>query len=188
MSQDPPTLEGRQFPPIPFTRAVALDPWLEPLPTPGPTPFHIASSLKDQPVDPPKLLVINSESFTLWKSHFARLQALVRTWNTAAEEQTETRDGDSEKGPFAYLITLVRAKHVSFSDFGVVVPFGSMHREGRKFLDVICDMTDAFLNQGFEDVLHKQQQVDGKVEVVDGGKKGHTEERFVGNVGDIIVH
>ena len=82
-----------------------LDPWLEPLATPGPVPFEnpspstsgstgekISSSLDATTVvpaastetemkpPPPRMLVINSEAFTLWKDHYARLQKVVAEW------------------------------------------------------------------------------------------------------------
>lgn len=79
-----------------------LDPWLEPLPSPGPIPFFrpegpdmpvpiltdidfIQESLQSSPNDKldsphPRMLVINSETFTLWKDHFERLQEVVSGW------------------------------------------------------------------------------------------------------------
>ncbi|KIP04546.1 hypothetical protein PHLGIDRAFT_129421 [Phlebiopsis gigantea 11061_1 CR5-6] len=177
LSQAPPTLGDITLQPIPFVRAIALDPWLEPLPTPGPEPYHIASSLNTRP-PPPRLLVLNSEGFTLWDDHFARLQGVVRAWNDAS------RSGGAQS---AWLVTLVRAKHVSFSDFGVVVPFGAMARDGRRFLDVIGELSEAFLGSGFEEVLERQNRVDGKVEVVEG-KRGESTRRLDGDVGDVVLH
>jgi len=78
-----------------------LDPWLEPLPSPGPTPFvrpegpgmppiltdidYIQESLKSSLTNKldsprPRMLVINSETFTLWEDHSARLQEVVSGW------------------------------------------------------------------------------------------------------------
>lgn len=93
---------------IPVTNALILDPWLEPLPTPGPTPIlqippppssntltPLARSIQsssdttisneDQESGKrddrlPRMLVLNSEVFTLWKDHYARLQEIVRAW------------------------------------------------------------------------------------------------------------
>lgn len=87
---------------------VILDPWLEPLPSPSPVPIgkitpspngtvtdaSIRSSLEktvalasqtagietDTHISHPRMLVINSETFTLWKDHYARLQEIVAGW------------------------------------------------------------------------------------------------------------
>lgn len=72
LSNPPPSTDAR---PIPISHALALDPWLEPLPSPGPSPIAFAN---DQH---PKMFVINAEGFTLWKDHFTRLQDLVRAWD-----------------------------------------------------------------------------------------------------------
>lgn len=88
------------FPPIPVNRTIVLDPWLEPLPTPGPVPFSMSSSpeiseseaaVKEHAISssdsstqigsaPPRMLVINSEQFTVWKDHYARLKEVVVGW------------------------------------------------------------------------------------------------------------
>lgn len=185
LSNPPPTLQARQFSAIPIVRAVALDPWLEPLPGPGPAPYHVEASLGGPtPRAPPQLLVLNSEYFTLWRDHFARLQDVLRAWDRASREHAPA---ETRGEPYARLVTLVRAKHVSFSDFGVVVPFGGYARDGRRFLDVICELADAFLGAGFEEALGRQSRVEFEVETVEG-KKGQTQRQLVGGVGDIVVH
>lgn len=60
---------------IPVQKALILDPWLEPLPSPGPLPHH---RFKDKYL--PSILVINSEKFTLWKDHFERLMEVGKSW------------------------------------------------------------------------------------------------------------
>jgi len=107
-------------------------------------------------------------------------------WDRVAREQApEARWCERN----AWLVTLVRAKHISFSDFGVVVPFGSYAKEGRRFLDIVCELTEAFLGgDGFEEVLDSQSQVEWKVETVQASKKRGEERRLVGEVGDIVVH
>ena len=67
LSEVPPTLGGKMFGELPVTQAVALDPWMEPLPSSGPTPGYSAS---------PPLLVVNSGDFTFWTEHFTPLRAL----------------------------------------------------------------------------------------------------------------
>ena len=62
--------------PIPVSHGLVLDPWLEPLPSPGPKPFTGHHS----PSKHPKLMVINSEGFTLWEDHFKRVEQMVPTW------------------------------------------------------------------------------------------------------------
>lgn len=80
------------YPPIPVTKVLLYDPWLEPLPSPGPTPTtsfsdpstldgSSAPSLKPSSSRPPeKMLVINSQVFSLWKDHFTRLTGVVDAW------------------------------------------------------------------------------------------------------------
>ena len=57
------------LPPIPIKHAIALDPWLEPVPSP-------AKHEGGHPSYPP-LLVANSPGFTIWNGHFERLARLV---------------------------------------------------------------------------------------------------------------
>ena len=96
-----PPLEG--FSRIPVERTIILDPWLEPLPSPDPAPLGSSPSsrvtakevvnseealvissdendLATLQVSHPRMLVINSEKFTLWKDHYARLQEVVAGW------------------------------------------------------------------------------------------------------------
>jgi platelet-activating factor acetylhydrolase len=90
------------FPTLPVDRTVLLDPWLEPLPTPGPTPLSKSSSfteiakaeeaaklpLQETTFGPetqiqlatPRMLVINSEAFTVWEGHYERLREVVAGW------------------------------------------------------------------------------------------------------------
>ena len=71
LSNAPPENE----PSIPVQKALILDPWLEPLPSPGPLPHH-----RFEEGRLPNILVINSEKFTLWKDHFERLTELGKSW------------------------------------------------------------------------------------------------------------
>jgi platelet-activating factor acetylhydrolase len=93
---------------MPISKVIILDPWLDPLPTPGPAPYAPSGKLHEvlpsveapvqlslggvaHPHDSelslktplkghPKMFVINSEGFTLWKDHYARLQEIMATW------------------------------------------------------------------------------------------------------------
>lgn len=71
LSTDPPAGVSA---PIPVHKALILDPWLEPIPSPGPRPPQGPGDVL------PQLLVINSEKFSLWKDHFARLIGVVQAW------------------------------------------------------------------------------------------------------------
>ncbi len=59
------------FSSIPIKRVIALDPWIEPLPTP-------ALETKEGEKIKVDLLVINSEGFTLWKDHFGKVLEIVK--------------------------------------------------------------------------------------------------------------
>lgn len=85
-------------------RAVVLDPWLEPLPTPGPVLYTNSASTQEAAIKSSieeasspnegnvptsdlkfkaghsRMLVINSETFTLWKDHYARLKDSMAQW------------------------------------------------------------------------------------------------------------
>lgn len=67
--------------PIPVQKALILDPWLEPLPSPGPIPHQ---RFDEEPL--PRILVINSEKFTLWKGHFERLIEVGKSWTEGGWE------------------------------------------------------------------------------------------------------
>ncbi|GJE84462.1 platelet-activating factor acetylhydrolase, isoform II-domain-containing protein [Phanerochaete sordida] len=190
LSTPPPTLADHQFTPLPVQRAVALDPWLEPLPGPGPEPYNVAASLTEHTTyathSPPALLVLNSEQFTVWHDHFARLRAVVGAWDRAAHEQAPAQRKHEQ---FARLLTLVRAQHITFSDFGVIVPFGAYARDGARFLDLTCTLADAFLaGSDFDEVLAAQKKVEFEIEVLPAKKGGKEHKRLVGEVGNIIVH
>ncbi len=76
--------------PIPVTNMLIFDPWLDPMPLPSVEPLgedhnslegvYFEDAMKRK-VSLPRLLVINSEKFTLWKEHFDRLENIVRSWS-----------------------------------------------------------------------------------------------------------
>jgi platelet-activating factor acetylhydrolase len=61
------------YPELPIHSAVILDPWLEPIPDPGPLPYP-------EKTKTPRMLVLQSEGFTLWADHFGRLLKAVKQW------------------------------------------------------------------------------------------------------------
>lgn len=99
LSNPPP---ANEYPQIPATQALILDPWVEPLPTPGPAPYSDRKSAIHPEGSPaqtttsssesssrtliqdsrplPRMLVLNSDRFTLWEDHFERLKGVVEAW------------------------------------------------------------------------------------------------------------
>ncbi|PCH41483.1 hypothetical protein WOLCODRAFT_119037 [Wolfiporia cocos MD-104 SS10] len=178
ISNPPPSLPDTtshiRFEPLPITHALVLDPWLEPLPTPGPAP-HAGMPRA------PHILVLNSEEFTLWDDHFARLAEVVRAWR---------RTGP---GVDAQLLTFIRAKHVSFSDLGVIWPLGHLARDGRTFLRVTGDLALAFLANRTEEAIQGVTKREMEVEHVrkrtlKSAPPGTRRRRIVGGVGEVVVH
>ncbi|BGP44694.1 hypothetical protein JCM10450v2_000508 [Rhodotorula kratochvilovae] len=119
---------------FPFVRGIALDPWADPLP-PAPARRRSSSFSQlaraastatarsdpaatattagqtdkggDVPLDiNVPLLVINSESFTLWRAHYALVRDIVAAVGGGAER---------------YLLTLVGSIHTSFSDLPLLL-------------------------------------------------------------------
>ena len=119
-----PPLAG--FPRIPITKLLIYDPWLEPIPSPGPTPLDIhktyiqrqvASNMHGGPVSSedeeatasllPEILVVNSEAFTIWKDHFERLEDILNTWGPRATLLTLGKSpGRSSPGHYVLICAL----------------------------------------------------------------------------------
>ncbi|KDQ54355.1 hypothetical protein JAAARDRAFT_38519 [Jaapia argillacea MUCL 33604] len=168
---------------IPISKAVVHDPWLEPLPSPGPTPYspRLSSSTNrssetiNDAVIP--MLILNSEGFTLWTDHFARLQAIAKGWGDAP------------------IITLIRAEHTSFSDFPLLAPNS---KSAKLLLDISGTLTMKFFEghldvdtgKGMEGIPRRKMEVE-HVEPGKGNERGEGEKkqkRLVGDVGEVIVH
>ncbi|KAI0796861.1 platelet-activating factor acetylhydrolase [Abortiporus biennis] len=193
LSQPPPTLHEVAFDPLPVDHALVFDPWLDPLPSPGPSPLELKSSLSPSS-NVPNLLVLNSEGYTLWEDHFNRLREIVHTWSTTVAEQSSRTSSLSKPAPSdsskssskTRLITLIRAQHPSFSDFGILIPFGKRGREGKIFLDVISQLSIGFLDGRLDDELTRQNVKENTVETIKKSKE--EEKRLVGDVGDIVIN
>ncbi|KAA1466689.1 hypothetical protein DENSPDRAFT_926059 [Dentipellis sp. KUC8613] len=152
---------------IPISHAVALDPWLEPIAYPGPAPV----SPEDTETHHPKLLVVNAEGFTLWKDHYERLLEVVPAWSGS------------------YILTMVGAQHVSFSDFPVMLPPLIRNRSARLVLRTINELVLAFVDDDFKGAL--EHLPTRKMEIKIGepwwwSKK--VKRTLVGSPGDVIVH
>lgn len=171
-----------------FSRGIALDPWAEPIP--APTARATGSSRNqgnkknegDVPVDiDVPVLVLNSEQFTLWSSHFATVRKLVR--NIAPHP--------------AWLLTMVGSAHMSFSDFPLLTWLFTKPKPSRvnpmKAMASFGDVTLEFLRRTDgppEDIGRHGGGVLGREIDGDGGVgKGELERRVLdGTPGDWRVH
>ena len=217
LSNPPPALpdsrDKERLEALPITHALVLDPWLEPLPSPGPVPrVEVTRDARA-----PQVLIINSEEFTLWRDHFARLQDVVREWrqpnlgsrsrehrysnadshsshsgHLARHEQPAVGEGDDgSEEPAPKLITLIRAKHVSFSDFSVIWPLGHLAPSGRILLRIVGDLALAFFGDKLSTALErlpKRDMEEQRRSSVKSTPPGRRKRRLKGAVGDVIVH
>lgn len=186
-------LEG--FSRIPVERTIILDPWLEPLPSPGPVPLGSSPSscivaveevIKSEEATMisshekndyatlgvtihPRMLVINSETFTLWKDHYTRLQEVVAGW--------EPHGGK--------ILTLVGSVHVSFSDFPLLPIFRK--RTALPIMDVITKLSLAFLDDKLDETLRTVPTTKMDISIIGVKKDGKPKRKLIGNPGDVIV-
>jgi platelet-activating factor acetylhydrolase len=80
---------------LPISKCLVLDPWLDPFSSPGPGPIKRSNKGNDvngavEDVDAgaphdetdkfPRMLIINSEGFTLWTDHFTRCDVAAKTF------------------------------------------------------------------------------------------------------------
>ncbi|RXW25242.1 hypothetical protein EST38_g592 [Candolleomyces aberdarensis] len=205
LSTNPPA----EYLPLPVERAIVLDPWLEPLPAPGPVPVgkakngkqnmvengsegpspqtsvnEVVDSVKstleensiverssgDDAVSPhPRMLVINSETFTVWKDHFARLQEVVKGWEP--EEKS--------------IITLVASKHTSFSDFPILPVFST--RTAHRIFNTIANLSVSFLDRRLEEELKLTKTIKKDIKIIGVKKDGKPKRKLIGTPGDVIV-
>ncbi|TFK71814.1 hypothetical protein BDN72DRAFT_837193 [Pluteus cervinus] len=175
-----------EYKPIPVTHALLLDPWLEPLPTPGPVPLLRDSSSNAVDVESdssntlvisaqadgkpsPRMLVINSEIFTLWRDHFPRLQEVVKAWEPSGNR----------------IVTLIGSKHADFSDFPALPVVRS--KASSTFLDIIGRLSTAFLEDQIDHALTEVPSQDLETKVVGVRKDGKPRRKIIGEVGKIII-
>ncbi|GAA5827060.1 hypothetical protein JCM11251_002227 [Rhodosporidiobolus azoricus] len=183
-----------------FTRGIALDPWADPIPpapssidlfeTPAktavresdPAPTASAGTEGKAPLDVKiPLLVINSESFTLWKVHYKLVKGIA----------------EAVKGGRGWLMTLIGSVHTSFSDLPILSPYLA-RRSGARVsptggMETIVETCREFLaGEGREGKVLGQEVVPGdedgarpgEGEKGEGGKKRVME----GVVGEMRMH
>ncbi|KAJ9096796.1 hypothetical protein QFC21_005067 [Naganishia friedmannii] len=147
---------------LPVRKAVALDPWVDPLPMPAPMKGE-----KDKPDVP--IFVINSTRFTLWSTHFNRLKRLT-------------------KQSHGTLMTLLGAGHETFSDF----PFLWQPRAAYTLLTTVDELVYAFLRGEVKSHAKvRGKEADGGVvrtSTVDKAGKETGKQAMVGDWGDVVVH
>jgi len=118
------------------------------------------------------MLVLNSDPFTLWKEHFARLKSVVEAWEPEGRR----------------VLTLVRAVHLSFSDFPLLPIIRRASAE--TLINLISKLSLAFLdgNMAMEDALRDVRTRKMEIEVIGKKKDGEPKRRCIGEVGDVIIH
>lgn len=156
--------KGEDVLPIPVSHGLVLDPWLEPLPSPGPAPQHSSSEHF-------KLMAINAEGFTLWKEHFKRLEEVVSAW------------------PESALLTIIGGQHSSFSDFPVMPPIPIRKSTARPIMGVIKTLTLSFLDDQLPTSVNRLNIRELEIESPKSRPWAKIPKRtLVGNAGDIIIH
>lgn len=103
----------------PFPFAIILDPWVEPIQWQDTSPDQLQSQAQSlhnstfrpdpRPIEGPAY-VINSETFTVWTEHFAKLKRIL---HDSRELQAEHR---------GWLMTLCGCQHLDFSDLPLLLP------------------------------------------------------------------
>ncbi|WWD19258.1 hypothetical protein CI109_103716 [Kwoniella shandongensis] len=154
-----PSPDSRHLPPLPVKQAIALDPWLDPIPLP--------SDKLDPPSPLPPLLVLNSTGFTEWSVHFDRLMKMVK----------------KAKGS---LITVNGAGHQSFSDFPLLNP--ATQSSAQTLLNKFDSLSQAFFKRELHsspDVEGKTPD-DGKYERDSDGRSMKVKKE--GKIGEAVIH
>lgn len=135
----------------------------------------------------PRMLVINSETFTVWKDHFARLQKVVAGW----EPQGGRLLTLGMSLPFDWCYSSVShepfsvgSEHPSFSDFPVLPVVGK--KSGQHILDTISKLSLSFLEDKLEDTLRTVPSVDLDIKTIGVKKDGKPKRKLIGNPGDVI--
>ncbi|KAJ6490411.1 platelet-activating factor acetylhydrolase, isoform II-domain-containing protein [Mycena vitilis] len=180
LSSAPPS---NAYPPIPMSKVLLYDPWLEPIPSPGPTPTATLAepsnsevALPDSIIKPSgqqaqgELLVINSQTFTLWTDHFKRLVDIVHAWQPQGRR----------------LLTLIGSQHSSFSDLPVLPLIRT--KDGTTLMDLTATLSLAFLDGTFDAALERVPIKEMEIKIIGKRKDGRPKRTLVGEVGDVVVH
>ncbi|KAF5359052.1 hypothetical protein D9758_004751 [Tetrapyrgos nigripes] len=171
-----------RYEPLPVSTCLVLDPWMDPFPSPGPVPLKQMHKASDEqsalngngaPHDDmtgklPRMLIINSEGFTLWTDHFERLQLAAKAFG-------------------ATLLTLGRNK-TSVKLMGMIATLSVQFLDGES-LDTNESVQSA-LDQALHESHTKVRILNSVPEKIVVGKwgDGSDKHKMVGNLGDVIIH
>ncbi|CAG7848628.1 SubName: Full=Uncharacterized protein {ECO:0000313/EMBL:CCA70463.1} [Serendipita indica DSM 11827] len=152
---------------LPISKAIIHDPWMEPFPA----DFEQRVVRENQAFSIP-VIVINSEEFTLWKSHFVRQDTLLKPWVSRAGEN-------------AAFVTLVGSRHMAFSDFPLITPLNK--QRAIAYHDDIHELSMAFLEgriPAYLKSIHKRATMTMSVENPDDKKR----KKIKASPETIIIH
>jgi len=116
------------------------------------------------------MAVINSEVFTVWKSHFERLLEIMKDWNDA------------------HVYTVLRSIHQSFSDFPIISPRFLQKSGTDKLMRTIGTLAIALLDGRVDQCLSKFTIRKMEIEMTAAKFRSPSKKRLIGELGDIIVH
>ena len=180
LSTDPP---ADVCAPIPVHKALILDPWLEPIPSPGPCPPP-----HGQEDALPQLLIINSEKFSLWKDHFARLIGVVQAWEPEKRRVLTICEFSLHSLAIMqeFICAAVRSQHTSFSDFAHLPLFA--RRDSHILMNRIVELSEVFIDGDVDAFMSEHATRKMEIRVVGKKSDGSPQRQIIGDVGDIIAH
>jgi platelet-activating factor acetylhydrolase len=148
---------------------------MEAFASPGPKPVLDRCEGENEKDSAPQLLVLNSEAFTFFDSHFSAL-----------------KDAISAFAP-SRIMTIVGARHMSFSDIPAILPRAVLSTDERQVLKVICLIAEAFLRRqvnlsGSATDIHIPGVMVRSPEMRWEGSGKEKTKRLVGDDGDVVVH
>lgn len=156
---------------LPVQRAIALDPWVEPIPKP-------TESTPSPSQDQPPVLIINSPGFTVWDSHFHRLLDMTKRINGSLVTIIGINRMCSSS-PILISSTLIPDQ--SFSDFPLLSPSSPSTALG--YLHTIHELSSSFLEGAFaENNTIKDLQPDG------GDFARGSDGKMDGANGSVVLH
>lgn len=141
-----------------FTHALVMDPWVE----------HVSKAGIGPPIQKP-LFVINSEAFTIWKSHFTNVRQLVH------ESKQNTGNG--------WLMTLTKTVHTDFSDFPLLMPRFFKNSSGVPSQSLVTLFSQASLMEFVGNFDRKRLDFPVRDE-----EPGEIEKKDLGKGGQVVWH